>query len=58
MNYEFGFWIILGAFLILFVVMCYVEQSAYYRGYHAAMDRAIAEAESVMAEKMKRHQNF
>ena len=32
MNYEFGFWIILGAFLILFVVMCYVEQSAYYRG--------------------------
>lgn len=57
MNYQLGFWIILVGFIIQFVVMCFAEHHAYWRGYYTAMDAAIAEAEAVLAEKIREKKN-
>jgi len=54
MNYEFGFWVMIVAFCIELFAIAIFERIAYRRGWDAAMDRAIAEAEAVLAEKIKK----
>jgi len=57
MDYELGFWVLLVAFLALFIFTCFSDYRAFWRGYYAALDRCIDEAETVLAEKLRKQKN-
>jgi len=53
MNYEFGFWVMIVAFGIELYALAVCDRIAYMRGWDAAMDRAITEAQAVLDEKIR-----